>query len=63
MADLPRYPGIPFWVKVFGIIIIVLVLLFVITKLIGVKHGPNRHTSSRHTGGHTHAIKYVGQQP
>lgn len=41
MADLPPYPdsngdtGTPRWVKVFGIIVIVLVLLFVILHLTG----------------------------
>jgi hypothetical protein len=57
MADPPRYPdsgddtgvgpdresttGTPRWVKVFGIIAAVLVLLFVIMVLTG--HGPGRH--------------------
>ena len=41
----PPYPGIPRWVKVFGIIAIGLVLLFVIVVLTGVggPHGPGRH--------------------
>jgi hypothetical protein len=53
MADLPPYPGsngntgddtgsTPRWVKVFGIIALALVLLFVILMLTG--HGPGRHT-------------------
>lgn len=36
----------PRWVKVFGIIAFVLVLLFVILQLTGGVHGPGRHTQS-----------------
>ena len=70
MADLPPYPdsnggtdvgperesttGTPRWVKVFGIIAAVLVLLFVIVMLTGVGgHGPGRHTPSGDPGGQT----------
>ena len=63
MADLPpnsdrsqdtdTRPGMPRWVKVFGIIVIVLVLLFVISMLAGVRHGPGMHTPSGDAGGHT----------
>jgi uncharacterized cupredoxin-like copper-binding protein len=63
MADLPPYrdqgddtsvrPSTPGWVKVFGIIVIVLVLLFVISLLAGVRHGPGLHTPSGDAGGHT----------
>jgi hypothetical protein len=42
----------PRWVKVFGIIVIVLVLLFVISMLAGVRHGPGMHTPSGDAGGH-----------
>ena len=53
MADLPPYPdsngdtgddttSTPLWVKVFGIIALVVILLFVILLLTG--HGPGRHT-------------------
>lgn len=56
MADSPPYPGTSRWVKVFGIIVIVLVLLFVIMMLLPGGHGPGRHTpSGEHTpsgGGH-----------
>jgi hypothetical protein len=45
MADLPPYPGTPRWVKVFGVIGLVLVLLVVIMMIIGPgDHGPGRHT-------------------
>ena len=52
---LPPYPGAPRWVKVFGIIALVVVLLFVILLLTRGPggHGPNRHTSSGDTGGQT----------
>ena len=45
MADAPPYPGTPGWVKVFGTIVAVLVLLLVVLKLTGVSgdHGPGRH--------------------
>jgi hypothetical protein len=69
MADLPPYhdtgdnsgvgpdrsspSGTPRWVKVFGIIALVVVLLFVISLLAGVRHGPGLHTPSGHAGGQT----------
>jgi hypothetical protein len=49
MANRPPYPGTPRWVKVFGIIAIVLVLLIGIMLLTG--HGPGRHTPSGDAGG------------
>ncbi len=51
MADPPPYPGAPRWVKVFGIVFIVLVLLFVARMFIGGgKHGPGRHATSGDAG-------------
>ena len=43
--DESDYPGAPRWVKVFGIIIAVPILLFVILMLAGGqgRHGPGRH--------------------
>jgi len=49
MAELPPYPGAPRWVKVFGIIALVVVLLFVallFTRGPG-GHGPGRHMPSQ----------------
>lgn len=50
MADSPPYPdstGTPRWVKVFGIIALILVLLVGIALLIGPgDHGPGRHAPS-----------------
>ncbi len=41
-------PSTPGWVKVFGIIVIVLVLLFVILHLTGNGFGRNMHMSTIH---------------
>lgn len=43
-----RPPSTPRWVKVSGIIVISIVLLFVIMKLTGIggNHGPDRHIPS-----------------
>jgi hypothetical protein len=48
MADPPPYPGAPRWVKVSGIIVIVLVLLVIAVVFTGVggPHGPGRHLPS-----------------
>jgi hypothetical protein len=35
MAHLPPYPGTPRWAKVFAIIVLVLVLVFVVKHLTG----------------------------
>ena len=44
MSDFPPYPGTPRWVKVFGLIALVLVLLFAIVILTDPgRHGPRRH--------------------
>lgn len=54
MADSPSYPGAPRWVKVFGMVVIVLVLLFVtlhLTGVVGGGHGPGRHIGSVDAGG------------
>ena len=63
--DRPPYPGTPRWVKVFGIIGLVLVLLLVIITFTGIggKHGPGRHIPSGGAGGHTPPIEHGVQQP
>ncbi len=50
--------GPPRWVKVFGLIALVLVLLFVIAQLAGVGggHGPGRHVPSGSSGRPTPAF-------
>jgi hypothetical protein len=54
MANRPPYPGTPRWVKVFGIIAIVVVLLVVFMLLTG--HGPGRHTPPGDAGGQVAAF-------
>ena len=66
-------PSTPRWVKVFGIIALVLVLLVVIIMFTGVggPHGPGRHipsgdaveTPSGDPDGYTPPIEHGGQQP
>jgi hypothetical protein len=51
MANRPPYPGTPRWVKVLGIIVLLLVLLIVARIFIGGEHGPGRHTPSGDAGG------------
>ena len=71
MAQTPLEPGhgstrgTPRWVKVFGIIALVLVLLFVISLLAGVRHGPGLHTPSGDAGGYTRhsSVAEHGEQP
>ena len=43
MADHPPDTGTPRWVKMFGIIAAIVILLFVVFMLTG-GHGPSRHT-------------------
>ncbi len=56
--------GTPRWVKVSGIIALVLVLLFVVVMLTGLggNHGPRRHTKADDiSGGHTgppHGVRH-----
>jgi hypothetical protein len=55
-------PGAPRWVKVFGIIALVVVLLFLIlmfTRGSGGRHGPGRHFSSGESGATTAAPSSV----
>ena len=49
------YPGTPRWVKVFGIVALVLVLLVAVIMATGAGggHGPGRHMPSGGAGGHT----------
>ena len=51
----------PRWVKVFGIVFIVAVLLLVIMLLAG--HGPGRHMHFGGLGGHTRPARVTDQQP
>ena len=65
MADRPSFPGTPRWVKVFGIIVVVLVLLAVIIMVTGIggEHGPGRHLPPGAPGGHAPSGTLGGQLP
>jgi hypothetical protein len=52
MADPPFDTGTPRWVKVFGIIVIVVVLLFVILLFTKGSHRPGPHASFGGPGGY-----------
>ena len=55
----PPYPGAPRWVKLTGIIVLILALLFAIILVTGVagSHGPGRHGG----GGDTPPSAFAGQ--
>lgn len=55
--------GTPLWVKVLGIIVIVLVLLFVVLLLTPGGHGPRRHIPSGGLGVHILLTEHGVQQP
>ena len=44
MADKP--PAMPLWVKGFIAVIVILVVLFLGSMLLGVRHGPGQHSSA-----------------
>jgi hypothetical protein len=50
MTEQPSYPGIPRWVKVSGIVVIVLILLVAVVFAfdIGGKHGPEQFGPGQH---------------
>ncbi|HYP40708.1 MAG TPA: hypothetical protein VEX13_10150 [Chloroflexia bacterium] len=52
MSDPPPYPGIPLWMKVSGLIALVVVPLVAIIMLTGIggQHGPGRHIPSGDAG-------------
>lgn len=57
MADLPPYPGTPRWVKVFGVVFgVVVMLFFTLLFTRGPHHGPGDHTPSR-------VMEHGAQQP
>lgn len=56
----PRYPGTPRWVKAFGMVLSILVLLVVILLFAGGgRHGPSRHLPSADAGGDTSTSRVV----
>ena len=59
------YPGMPRWVKLAGIIALVLVLLVVVLMVAGVggRHGPGRHLPSGGAGDRTPTIEHSARWP
>ncbi|MEJ7791700.1 MAG: hypothetical protein WKF65_07005 [Gaiellaceae bacterium] len=58
--------GTPRWVKVFGIVALVVVVLFIVVLLVGgAEHGPGRHSPSSDPGGHAPpaGVTHGDQQP
>lgn len=52
MAQPPEYsapPGMPRWVKIFGIVALVLIVIVVIILVVGGNHGPGRHLGGSRT--------------
>ena len=67
VADVPPYPGTPRWVKVSGIIALVLVVLVVLVAIVlfvgGGNHGPGRHMPSGGAGGDAPPIAHLAYLP
>lgn len=54
MPEMANYPGAPRWVKVFGGILVVLILMVVLVRLTGAGgHGPGRHIPFGEPAGQT----------
>jgi hypothetical protein len=58
-------PGMPRWVKISLVIVMVLVLAFVILNLAGVggEHGPRRHSGGGNAAGGRTPHAWVSQRP
>jgi hypothetical protein len=52
-AAAARPPGVPRWVKVTGVVVLLLVAILVVSKFAGVEHGPGRHSGSDDSPGQT----------
>jgi hypothetical protein len=64
LVDRPTYPGTPRWVKVFGLIGIVVVLsLGILMVASGGNHGPNRHLPTANAGGQTPSSVVSSSEP
>lgn len=62
-TSIPAYPGTPRWVKTFGIVALVLVLLVAIALFVGGNHGPARHVPAGNAGDETPPVARVVQRP
>lgn len=43
-APTPERPGVPRWVKVFGLIALAIAIILAVLMLLGVEHGPGLHS-------------------
>ena len=48
-AELPPHPGAPRWVKLMGVVVLLLVALLVVAMLAGGDHGGGGHGPGRHS--------------
>ena len=55
-------PGVPRWVKIFGLIALAVVLVLVVVMLLGGEHGPGMHSSVSGNPQHA-AVMYAGNIP
>jgi hypothetical protein len=62
-ARRPSGPGMPRWVKISLVIAILLILAFVVTRLLGVQHGPGLHGPPQGSGDHTASVGQLVDQP
>lgn len=64
-SNADRPPNAPRWVKVSGIIIIILVLLFIILKFTGIggDHGPGRHGFSDQSAEQIQQMLFIRDMP
>jgi hypothetical protein len=50
-GETPKYPGMPGWVKVSGVVVLALIVLLVVAMVAsGGQHGPMRHAPSGDPG-------------
>jgi hypothetical protein len=47
-SDVPVHerPGVPRWVKIFGLIALAIAIVFVILMFLGIEHGPGLHSTA-----------------
>jgi hypothetical protein len=45
-GPMPEKPPMPLWVKGFIAVVVILMILFVGSMLLGVRHGPGMHSSA-----------------
>jgi hypothetical protein len=62
-ARRPPRPGMPLWVKISLVIAILVVLAFVVTRLLGVQHGPGLHGPPQGSGDQMFSIDQSRSQP